>query len=207
VLIEVNNYRRSKRRTLQISMRGRCVDAMDCARAALPPEAAIDRVGRTLVVDIGYLRSKFAVLAKAGCEHQEEVEGLGVSECVYRILRDGQEHGLMEDEFAVVRALEAGSPERLEIAGRVFDVRRIFDSARAVLEAELARVARRIVLEQLERRGETCRALAIIGGGAELVGAGLAERLKNELGLHGAWSNAGSGDLLLKGARRIVHSE
>ena len=204
VIIEIHNYRRKSSRNLSVSARGRCIDAMACARAALPPEVAIERAGRTLVLDVGYLRSKFAVLSQSGCDHQEQVEGLGVSECVYRILRDGQDQGLMEDEFAVVRALEACPPERFEIAGRRFDVRKIFESARATLEDELVRAARRIVLHQLERRGETCRAVAIIGGGARVVGSGVADRLKSELGLV-TW--VGAADLLLEGARRIVGSE
>lgn len=202
--IEIQNYRQRTSRKMYITASVRCVDAMACARAVLPPEVATERVGRTLIIDIGYLRTKFAIVSETACEHQQQVDGLGVSDCVHRILRDGQEQGLVEDEFAIVRALETCRPESLQIAGRRFDVRRILDSSRASLRDEIVRVGRRIALDHLARSGDNVRALAIIGGGASLIGDALAERLKAELGFRAAWIAAPDDQVLLRGARRIV---
>jgi hypothetical protein len=206
VSIEVHNYRQKKPRKLRIAVRARFVDAITCARAALPSDAAVERVGRTLLVDIGYLRTKFAIVSRDGCEHQEQVSGLGVSDCVYRILRDGQEQGLVEDEFAVIRALEACRPERFEVAGRRFDVRKAFESAGHALEEELVRIGRRIVLEHYGRSGEMCKAVALIGGGAAIVGQNVGERLKREFGFT-TWAGASDGTFLLEGAARIGSSD
>jgi hypothetical protein len=203
--IDVHNYRQMSPKKMHVSLQSKCIDAVDCVRAALPHELAIERVGRMLIVDIGYLRSKFALLSNAGCEHQQ-VEALGVSDCVYRILRDGQEQGLVEDEFAIIRALESHRPERFEIAGRSFDVRRIFESARRALEDELFRIARRIVLDTLARTANACSALVIMGGGAAVVGSGLAERLKLDLALRTTWVGGTDGGLLLEGARHVARA-
>jgi len=205
ISIDVHNYRQRKPKQMRVNVQSKCIDAMDCVRAALPTELAVERAGRMLIVDIGYLRSKFAVLSATGCEHQQ-VEVLGVSDCVYRILRDGQEQGLVEDEFAMIIALESRAPERFEIAGRSFDVRRIFDSARRALEEELFRVARRIVLDALGRTAEACSALVITGGGAAIVGSGLAERLKRELALRTTWVGGADGSLFLEGARHVARA-
>lgn len=202
--IEAHKHFRSNVRRIHIAARTICVDATDCVRAALPAELATERVGRTLIIDIGYLRTKFAIVSGEGCEHQQ-AEHLGVSDCVYRILRDGQEQGLVEDEYAVIRALEACRPERFEVAGRSFDVRAPFESACDALQRELVRVARRIVLEQFGRSGEMCRGVAVIGGGAAIVGARIAEQLKSAIGLSVTWVSSDTSDLLLEGARRIVH--
>jgi hypothetical protein len=202
VLIEVHNYRERAPRTIGLSVRARSVEAMDCARAALPSELALERV-RTAIIDIGYLRTKFAIISPEGCEHQEQAL-LGVSDCVYRILRDGQDQGLVEDEFAVIRSLETCPPERFEVAGRCFDVRRTLASACRALQDELVRIARRIIVARYQHSGEMCSAVAIIGGGAALVGAGVAEHLKSEIGLRTTWISASDRSLLVEGARRIA---
>ena len=80
---------------VQLSTRGHVVDAADCAEAALPPEVSLQRVRRLLLIDIGYLRTKLTIISTEGCERQEQLDGLGVSDCVRRILRDGQELGLV----------------------------------------------------------------------------------------------------------------
>jgi hypothetical protein len=197
--LEVHNYRHVTPRALKLELRTRTVDAMACAHAALPSELASERV---IIIDIGYLRTKFAILSEHGAEHQEQAD-LGVSDCVYRILRDGQDHGLVEDEFAVIVALEKSPPERFEVAGRHFDVRQTLDSACRALQEEVLRAARRIVLAHYRRSAQTCAAAAIIGGGAALVGAALADRLKRELGIDASWVSENDPSLLVKGARSI----
>ncbi len=188
---------------MQISARGHVVDAADCAVAALPPEFSLGRVRRLLLIDIGYLRTKLAIMSTEGCEYQEQLDDLGVSDCVRRILLEGQEQGLIEDEYAVIRALER-SHSMIEVAGRRFDVSRTIESARRGLEEELARAAQRAVMEEYGRRGDRCRAVAVIGGGAAIVGEGLAARLKaSDLGLGAVWVATDTKFFLLEGAQRI----
>jgi hypothetical protein len=203
LIIEAHNYRKKAPRRIEITLVGNCRDAPDCARAALPLDF-VKLEPRILLVDIGYLRTKFAVLSQAGCDHQEQLESLGVSDVVYRILRDGQEQGLVEDEFAVIRALEACSAERFDIGGRAFDVRKAFVDASTALESELVRVARRIIIQDCESSGTLCTGIAIIGGGAAIVGKNVAERLRRELGLHQIWIGEAGRDWLLEGAARSL---
>ncbi len=162
-------------RPVRVALRARLLDAARCALAALPRELAVDRVGQVMLIDVGYLRTKLAVLSADGCERQEEVEA-GVAGCVARVLRDGQELGLVEDEIAVIRALER-SQRHIEVAGRRFEVAPSLDDARRALAADVARAAARVAVEQYERRGHGCRAVAIVGGGAAVLGEALAARL------------------------------
>jgi hypothetical protein len=118
-------------------------------------------------------------------------------------MRDGQDQGLVEDEFAVIRALEACSAERFDIGGRAFDVRKTFAAARTALESELVRVARRIIIQDCERSGVLCTALAIIGGGAAVVGKNVGEALRSELGIHESWIGQSDREWLLEGASAL----
>jgi hypothetical protein len=188
---------------VKLSLRARLLDAPLCAAAALPPELAIERIGRILLVDIGYLRTKLAVLSADGCERQEQVDA-AVSGCVARVLRDGRELGLVDDELAVVRALERGR-DHLEVAGRRFDLSASLGDARRALAADLGRAIARVAIEQVQRRGEGCRAVAIVGGGAALVGPLLAERLAGaELGLRTIWLSRDTRFHHLAGAQRLL---
>jgi hypothetical protein len=185
---------------IQLRARSRVIDAADCAAAALPPGSSPQRL---LLLDIGYLRTKLAVMSTEGCEHQEQLDGLGVSDCVRRILRDGQEQELIEDEYAVSKALER-SQSTIEVAGRRFDIASILDGTRRGLEEELARAAKRAVVKTFGKSTESCKAAAIIGGGAAIIGKGLAERLKQlGIGLDTAWIADDTRFFLLEGARRI----
>jgi hypothetical protein len=165
-------------RRLHVGFSGQVLDAADCVAAALPAEVSIARLGRVLLVDIGYQRTKLAVLSSNGCEHQEEIAELGVAACLHRILRDGQDQGLVADELAVVEAFEQPPHYLLDVAGRRFDVRDAYHSALRALEQDLARVMRRAALEQYQRSGEVCRGAMILGGGAHIAGTGLVARLE-----------------------------
>lgn len=189
---------------VRVALRARLVDAAVCALAALPPELAVDQVGRILLVDVGYLRTKLAVLSAAGCERQEQVDAAGISSCVTRVLRDGQEVGLIEDEIAVIKALEQ-SRGRLEVAGRRFDIGASLADARRALAGDLARAVERLAIEQYQSQGDSCRTVAIVGGGAAVVGAALAERLAAaEVGFETVWICPDTRFLHLAGAHRLI---
>jgi hypothetical protein len=198
--IEAHNFYRAGSRRIRTVLHGRCVDAMSCALAALPHEVSTTR---TVIIDVGYLRSKFGVLSVAGCEHQEQVEGLGIADCIYRILRDGGEQGLIVDEYALMRALERSPPERLQVGGGQHDVRPLLSSARRAVAEEVLRAARRIALGQLTRSGQMCTAAAMIGGGGVVLGTELAWQLKHELDLRHVWVSGLRDDLLVQGARQL----
>ncbi len=204
--IVVQGFKRQSPRRIRLEVRCSVIDGAPCAVAALPDEIGVERVERLLLIDIGYLRTKLAIVSAAGCEHQEQLAGLGVSDCVQRILRDGQEQGLVEDEFAVIRAMEHPDGGELEVAGRRFDIGKTLASAQRALEEELARAARRVVVDLYGRGGAVCRGVAIVGGGAAVVGAGLAKRLRAlELGLETAWVADDTDFLLATGAQRLHH--
>lgn len=188
--------RAPRRFDIELSMR--VVDAAVCAVGRLPPELRLAQVGRALFLDVGYFRTKLYIVSSEGCEHQELLD-LGVSDCVRRILRDGQEQDLVEDEFAIVRAVEA-SQDVIEVAGRRYSIGSILRSAATNLEQELANAARRALVAHYERGGKTCSTAALIGGGAALVGEGLAARLRAlELGIDRIRVDA-SPELLVQGA-------
>jgi hypothetical protein len=188
---------------IQLRIRGRVVDAADCAAAALPPGVSLQQVQRLLLLDIGYLRTKLAIMSTDGCEHQEQLDGLGVSDCIRRILRDGQEQVLVEDEYAVIKALER-SHGTIEVAGRRFEIGDILDRARRGVEEELARAARRAVADHFGKSTDACKVVAIIGGGAAVIGKGVAARIKElGVGLDTAWISGDTRFFLLGGARRI----
>lgn len=195
--------RHSQPLLIQLRTCGQVIDAADCAAAALPRESSLQQVRRLLLLDIGYLRTKLAVMSTDGCERQEQLDGLGVSDCVRRILRDGQEQELIEDEYAVIKALER-SQSTIEVAGRRFDIGAILESTRRGLEEELARAAKRAVVKTYGKRSDACKAVAIIGGGAAIIGESLAARLKTlDIGLDTAWIAGDTRFFLLEGARRI----
>jgi len=191
---------RSEPLEVELDVRADVVDAADCARAALGPETGLPRDCAVLLLDVGYLRTKLAVISPEGCERQEELPGVGVASLVRRILRDGQDQGLVEDELAVVRALEL-SQETIEVRGRRFDVRGPVAQARRALEEELERAVLRAAADHFSRHGEPCGGLAIAGGGAHLVGPALAARLEGA-GLAPAptWVATDGGHLIVEGA-------
>jgi hypothetical protein len=189
---------------VELALRASVLDAAECAMAALPAELEGERNGRWLLCDIGYRRTKLAIVSARGCEHQEQLDGIGVHDCVRRILSDGQEQGLVEDELAVIRALERGEPA-LEVAGLSFDVSRTLADASRALVDELARGVERTLVDDFVRRGEACRGLAILGGGAALVGSALAARLEgSELRLATSWVAPAPSFTLLEGAVRAL---
>jgi hypothetical protein len=199
VAFEVRSVRHPEPRRVELALKGRVVDAADCAARVLPAELA----PVLLLVDVGYFRSQLTLLSGEGCEHQEVLDGLGISQCVRRILRDEQERGLVEDELAVVRALERSRAGRLEVAGREFEVGRSLRAAREMLGEELARAVRRVVLGYFARRARSCRRVAIIGGGSKLIGGELRARLEgSELGLGAPWIPDDPGFFLLAGAEQ-----
>jgi len=192
---------RPKPRSVELCVQARVVDAADCLAAALPAQVSVAQAGRVLILDIGYARSKLAVISNEGCELLHGLDGLGVSNCVRRILRDGQERGLVEDELALINALEK-SDRTIQIAGRRFDIGRELDSATSALAEELAAAVRKTVLEHYRRRGELCGALAIAGGGASVVGAALLQVLQTaDLGVGSMWVAPDPNFLLVNGAR------
>ncbi len=184
-------------RRVEVEIHFRVVDWAACAFAALPPNL---RGSRFAVVDIGYRRTKFAILSDRGCEHQADLAAVGVSDCVHRILRDEQEQGLVEDEFAVIRALER-SQTVIDVAGRRFDVRRSLDDARRALEQDLAGALDRALRADFERALLPCSTIALIGGGAQVVGSALATRIKAmRLGVDQVWVCPDSRFFLSEGA-------
>jgi len=195
------SFVRSSLHRRDVTYRTRVLDAADCALAVLPTELDLAKVGAVLLIDVGYLRTKMALVSTEGCEQQEELTHLGIADCVQRILRDGQELGLIEDEVAVLRAFEQGR-SKIELAGRAFDVHAAFDSAKASLERELERAAHRVLMDRFARRAEPCRGLAIVGGGASVVGEGLAQRLRQSFQFDSVWVGRDASFLLVEGARR-----
>lgn len=192
----------STARPIDLRVESRVADASDCLAAALPTEVDVSGAGRVLLVDIGYSRTKLSIVSTEGCELLRPIEGLGVSNCVRRILRDGQERGLVEDELALINALEK-SARTIEIAERRFDISRDLERAIRVLSEELASAAKQTVLEHYNRRGEVCRGLAILGGGASLVGEALSTRIQQlNLGLERTWVAEDPNFLLVNGARK-----
>jgi hypothetical protein len=169
----------------------------------VPAALAVDTVGRLLVIDVGFVRTKLAIVSIEGCEHQEQLPGLGTSTIVHRVLRDGQDQGLWEDEFAVLEALESPQHDSIVVSGRRFRVDRAVSEARRALEEDLLRAAQRTLVDHCGRRGEACRAAAIIGGGSVLGGPGLKRALETaSLGLDRIWVSDEPCFLLVEGARR-----
>jgi hypothetical protein len=181
VRFAVESFGRHPPRTVELQIEAVVHDAADCALSALPSALDGAVTKGVLLIDIGYLRTKLAVISEEGCDHQEQLIDLGVGECVRRILRDEQDQDLIEDELAVMRALEKTSGGVLEIGGRRFDVARTLASVRRTLEEEILRACERVVAERYNRLGKSCAAAAIFGGGAALIGSGLADRIESTL--------------------------
>ena len=80
--LSVWSYVRSRMQHSSVRLHGRVLDAGACAMAAAPSEASIGNAGRTLLIDIGYLRSKLTILSEDGCEHLEQFHDLGIAACV-----------------------------------------------------------------------------------------------------------------------------
>jgi hypothetical protein len=108
---------------------------------------------------------------------------------------------LIEDEVAVVRAFEQGQGQ-LRLPDQTFDVSQAYEGARRALVEEVGRAAERVLLQRFARRGELCRGLAVIGGGAAVAGQDLAERLATSSRFDGVWIAKGASFLLVEGARR-----
>jgi len=198
----VHNIRHPEPQRVDIALEFEIADAADCASRALPPELRPDRMGHVALIDIGYLRSKLAVLTPVGCSQQQQADGLGVSDCVRRLLRDEQENGLIEDELAVVYALER-SQEVIAVAGREFPIARTLAVARRAVVEELAAAVKRVALAHYQAHGEACSAVAVIGGGAALLGRDLVTRVKElEIGMDASWIADDPSYTLIEGARR-----
>jgi hypothetical protein len=201
VSLELHSYKRNEPRRLRLNVRASVIDAPKCLLAALPGELVPRGDGALLTVDIGFLRTKLSVLSSDGCEHQEEIDALGTSLLVQRILRDGQDQGLVEDEFAVIRALEETGGAIIEVAGRRFEVGEALRSGLRSFEQELGSVVERAIYEHFRRRGQSVRALAISGGGSVLAGPGLGQRIERAgLGLGAVWVAPDPSFLLVEGA-------
>lgn len=197
-------FARPEPERLALRVTGRVVDSAACAVAALPAELSLERLGCALVVDIGYVRTKLAVVTPEGCAHQEELDGLGFSDCVRRILRDGQDDGLVADEFAVIWALER-SRRTIDVAGRTYDVQAMLEAARGALVDELGRAVRRVLMAHFGRSAASCRAVAILGGGAVALGEALEAHLRGlELGLETIWVSRDPGFALVEGAQKLA---
>ena len=202
--LELRSYRRSTPRHLELTLQGTIVDAPTCIAAALPERLAPEQSGRVLLLDIGFLRSKLAIVAPSGCEHQAELPGLGTSVLVRRILRDGQDQGLVEDEFAVIEALERTSGDTLSVSDRVFSITAAQSASARFLQEELSLAVERAIVDHFGRHAERCRAAAILGGGARFVGGALARRLQAAgLGLDEVWVAPEPDHLVVEGARSL----
>lgn len=189
--------------SIELSANNQVIDAAVCAIGSLPPEFSLQKIKRFLLIDIGYFRTKLALISSEGCEYQEQIDELGVSDCVRQVLRDGQEYGLVEDEYAVIRALEK-SLSTIEVAGRRFDIHRTLESTKRVLEEELEKKVQKTVIEQCGRKGVSCQAVAVVGGGSAIVGEGLVARVKTtNLGLNVSWVAKDTKFFLLEGARKV----
>jgi hypothetical protein len=201
---EVRTYRQPEVRRLQVRLEGRSIDAAECAVAALPANVGPGRSRRLLLVDIGHFRTKLAMFSGDGCELQEQLP-IGVADCVKRVLRDGQELGLVADEFAVIRALESSQQDVISVGKRRFDIAVPLHAARRAVEEELEKSLRRLLLEHYGRSGASCDAAVILGGGAVVVGSSLAARLEAcQIGLGATWVAPEPSFFLLEGAL-IVH--
>ncbi len=203
--IAVRSYRSFEPRRVEMSVRAQIVDAAACAYRGVP--LAWRETGRVLVADIGYLRTKLSIVSREGCEAQTECDGLGAADCVRRVLRDAQEQGLVEDELAVIRALERGRGGTIEVEGRTFDVRAALTAAQQALGQEVAQAVARFVSERFRLAGTSCRRVALIGGGAALAGACVvAELARLDLGLE-SWVAERPAFLLVEGARGLAGGE
>lgn len=200
--VHLRSHRQPLPRRLELDIGCRVVDASNCATRLLPPELELSRIGHLLLMDIGYFRTKVSILSQDGCEYQEQFEGLGLSDCVLRILRDGQADGLVEDELAVIRALESSGSSVIDVEGRRFDVGPLLQGAAQALADEIAGATRRAILGHYRRRGELCRGVALIGGGSKVVGTRIMGRLlREDLGLSHHWIAPNPDYLLAEGAR------
>jgi hypothetical protein len=190
-------------RRIEVELCFEILDAPGCAAAALPAELALEPGGDLLLIDVGYLRCKLAVLTANGCALQEQLRELGVADCVRRLLRDEQEHGLIEDELAVAIALER-SQDAIDVAARRFEIARTLASAKRAVVEELCSAAKRIALAHYAARGTPCKALAVIGGGSALFGRELVSGLRAlELGIERTWVTKDPSFTLLTGAKRL----
>lgn len=203
VSLELHSYNARQARRMHVTLRGTVVDAPDCIAAALPDGLTLAEVGTLLVIDIGFLRTKLAILSAVGCEQRDALHDLGSFGLVRQILRDGQDQGLVEDEFAVISALENETEGTLTVAGRRFEVGPVLEGARRALEEELTRAAERAIIESVRRGGAACHAVAIVGGGAALVGSGLSRRIQAAgLGIDRVWVAPEPNFLLVEGAAK-----
>jgi hypothetical protein len=204
--VELRTVGRKARRQLELRFLTRVVDAADCLAAAAPASLGIAPESPWLAIDIGFLRTKLAIVSAEGCEHQEQLEGVGTSALVGRILRDEQEQGLVEDEFALILALEGAEQGSISVSGRRFSISRPLVSVGRELVDDLTRGAERVIVEHYQRRGEACRAVAILGGGAAWLGEALEQRLTQaNLGLARIWASAEPSFLLAEGARKLAN--
>jgi hypothetical protein len=145
-----------------------------------------------------------AVFSGEGCELQEQLP-IGVADCVRRVLRDGPELGLVADEFALIRVLESSQKDVVTLGKGSFDIGDPLRAARRGVEEELEKGLRRVLLDHYGRRGESCEAAVVFGGGAVVVGPSLAARLDaGQIGLRATWVAPDPNFLLIDGAERLV---
>jgi hypothetical protein len=203
--VQVRSYRRFQPRRVRIAIESRIADAAACGYAAVADRIQVAPGQPVVVIDVGYLRTKIFVVGSEGCELQHQVDGVGTSVCVRRVMRDAQHEGLIEDELAMIRALEKLDRGTVTIEKRRFDVSAVLEDVRTEIVDDLARAAERTVLQHFEQRGERCRNVAIIGGGAFLLGRQLAVRLERlDLGFSPAHVGADAEFSHVDGARRLA---
>jgi hypothetical protein len=167
----------------RLSLRTRVVDAADCAVAALPHAMRPEQVARILVLDIGSMRSRLALVSADGCEHLQEV-AMGAGSCVPLRWQNGS--GPASGQQAMGR--RGGDAE---------------GAGASALEVELDRAVRKMVFGHFERSGNLCKHAAIVGGGAPVIGRALAGTLRVGAGLSQVWVASEPDFLLVDGARRL----
>jgi hypothetical protein len=169
---------RGAARLVRPEVRGQVDDAPECGAAFARQDAALRAADRLLVLDVGYFRTKLAIVSESlGCELQSEHADLGVADCVRRVMRDSQSEGLVGDELAITRALESRR-DVVELARRRFGITDVVSAAAADLARGVARVVRTELQADYARTGRPCGAAVVMGGGAAHVGERVAALLR-----------------------------
>jgi hypothetical protein len=178
VSVEGRSLRGGAARLVRPEVRGQVDDAPECAAAFARQDAALRAADRVLVLDVGYFRTKLAIVSETlGCELQSEHADLGVVDCVRRVMRDAQSEGLVGDEYALARALESRR-DVVDLAKRRFGIADVVTGAAADLATGVERVVRAELQADFTRSGRPCPGAIIMGGGAVYVGEAVAKLLK-----------------------------
>ena len=204
VSVTGRSLRRGAAHQVRLQVRAQVDDAAGCGAAFARQDPALLLADRLLVLDVGYFRTKLAVVSEAlGCELQSEHADLGVSDCVRRVMRDSQDQGLVGDEYALARALESRR-DVVSLAKRSFGIADVMAAAATDLSRGIARVVRTELLGDYARSGRPCQAAVIMGGGAAHVGPQVAELLRaEELGLRSVRVTTEPSFALVEGARLL----